>query len=394
MKDILQLSTTEAIGKPPKATIVCDQTWIDQVPSPDWDVFPDVSLCATPSHEHLQRMQLRDAELLILEVDARQVASLERVAAIKRMHPDLPIIAAVVNTDLAVMKTLLRHGVSNVVQLPFDLSELAAEVYNIGAKLAENHKVSLAPSISMVGSLGRSGSSSILLHLASAMVSASDRPIRACLIDLDVQNGQLASYAGIESSRSILNLLEVDERLDQDMIRNVSAKVSDGVYLISAPPEILPLEQIAVDQLLRIIRLARTEFDVVLLDMPPSWTNWSLSVAAESDHIMLVTEQSVSHLRQSRRCIDLFREVGVERDKISIVVNRATKSRFKSISVQDVADTLDAPVIGSLREDRGELSDAIDQGQLVTAMSRKNPFAADVDALAIAIGELIAGDPA
>ncbi|WP_340587349.1 hypothetical protein [Erythrobacter alti] len=371
-----------------KTAVVADESWIKGITGGSWDFIPGASLVPITANENIEREHLRDVELLVLEVDAHVPATLDRLASVKRMQPDMEVIAAVKNADLKVMRSLLRHGVSDVVKLPFEADELIAEICSVGARLAESRDVPLAPTISFVSALGRSGSTCILHHLADTLVHDSDHPIRCCLIDLDLQAGHLAAHAGIDNSRSILSLLEADERLDQDMIRNVATKASDGVYILPAPKQILPLEQVDTDQLLRIVALARAEFDIVLIDMPSAWTTWSLSIAAESQTVLMVTEQTLDHLRQARRYMDLFREVGIPASKVRIVVNRSTRTRARTISTQDVADTLGAEVICEIKEDRGELVQAVDEGKLVTELSRRNVFAQGIEDLADSFADL------
>ncbi|WP_156167356.1 AAA family ATPase [Aurantiacibacter marinus] len=371
-----------------KTAVIADAQWMSAMAQGALGMLSDVTVLSLKPDAGVDREHLREIELLVLEVDAEVTATLDRLAAIKRMRPDMEVIAAVKNADMQVMRSLLRHGVSDVVSLPFNADELTAQICTVGARLAESQNVPLAPTISFVGSLGRSGSTCILHHLADALVRQADRPIRCCLIDLDLQAGQLSAHARVDNSRSIFNLLEAEERLDQDMLRNVVTKAGDGLYILPAPQEILPLEQVDADQVLRIVALARAEFDVVLLDMPSAWTNWSLSVVAESERIMLVTEQSLEHLRQSRRIVELFSEVGIAKDKVDVVVNRSTKTRSRTISVQDVADTLGTNVIAEIREDRGELAQAVDEGKLVTSYSRRNVFAQGIETLAERFADL------
>ncbi len=392
MKDILNLSATKAVGKAPKTTIIASESWVGDIPSDLSVLVRDLKIHACGPDEFITRDQLRDCELLILEIDADHRGTLERLSSIKRMRPDLAIMAAVKNADMQVMRTLMRHGVSDVVALPFDMEELTSEIINIGARLAESTKVPLAPSVSFVGALGRTGTTAIMVHLANALVARSEHPIRCCLIDLDLQSGHLAGHTNIDNTRSILGLLDAEERVDQDMVRNTATKSSIGIYVIPSPSEILPIEQVDTDQLLRIISLARAEFDLVFIDLPSVWTSWSLSVAAESDSTVLVVQQNLDHLRQAKRCVGLFREVGISAKKTKVVVNRATKGLFKSISLQDVADTVGCEVIAAIRKDRGELSQAIDEGMLVSSVSRRNVFAQDIDAIAAGFDKSFRGD--
>ena len=382
MKDISKLSKANAIGKMPRTLVVVQERWAQGIDDALRGAVPDVTHLDLAPGGDLSREDLREAELLVLEVDAASDTSFERLASAKRLRPELPIIVAIENASLPVMRTLLRHGIRDVVGLPLEGNELASEIISVVDRQADGGSIKLAPAVCFVGSLGRVGNTSIVLHLAAAIAAEADRQMRCCVIDLDIQSGTLAAHAGVDTTRSVLDLMEAEERLDQDMVRNVATRTADGLYILPAPEEIVPIEQVDTDQLLRVVNAARAEFDLVLLDMPPAWTNWSLSLAAEADQVVVVTRQSLAHLRQARRSIDLFQEVGISRNKISVVVNRAQKNPFRPISVQDVADTLGVDVLAAIREDRGDLSQAIDQGKLVQRLAPKNVFSRDVSALA------------
>ncbi|KLE31233.1 AAA family ATPase [Aurantiacibacter luteus] len=391
MKDTLNLDPETATGFSIRTVLACDPAWLAAAGNSAWTSLPDLRTCAVGPRDAVPSDILRHADVLVLEVDAGNPASLDRLESVKRARPDLPVIAAVENADIALMRALLRHGISDVAALPLEPEALGQQVNTIGTALASHGPASLAPSVCVIGALGRSGASAVLLHLADEMARRSPTPIRCCVIDLDLQAGHLAAYAGVDTQRSVLSLLEAEQRLDGDMVRNIASRVRDGVYLISAPTEIVPIEQVETEQLLKIVSLAQAEFDLVLIDLPAAWTNWSLSVAAESDRIVMVVEQSLANLRQARRCLDLFRDVGIGQRSVDVIVNRANKSRFSSITVQDVADTLGRDVVATVREDKGELAQALDAGRLVSQGNRKNPFALDVGELADGLLRSLAG---
>lgn len=394
MKDILKLSPDSVVGQAPQTIVIANDSWISRIGSGNALPAENVQFVPVPANASLAPASLHEAELLVLEVDASEFATLSRLEFVRRTYPDLPIIAAVNDPDIRVMRTLLRHGITNVVALPFDNEELASEIYNVGAKMAEAKPVALAPTACVIGSMGRSGATSILVHLADALVRRSKKALRCCILDLDIQAGQTGPYTGIESTRCVLDLLEAQDRLDQDMIRNVAVKARDGIFIIAAPSEILPIEQVDIDQVHRIIQLARAEFDILLIDLPSSWTNWSLSVADRSDRLLLVTEQSLTPLRQTRRHLEMFREVGISSDHVDIIVNRASLSRFARITLNDVAETLNQDVLAAIREDKTELVQAQDEGKLVTEVNRKGVFAKDVAQLANKFSVLLGGETA
>ena len=114
---------------------------------------------------------LKGVDLLVLEVAAGSAPSLDRMARIRESHPGLAIIPAVENADVALVRSLLRQGVADVAELPFAAPALAAQVAEAAAR--GEGKVSsaerLAPMITVAGSLGGCGATTIIPHLAAAL---------------------------------------------------------------------------------------------------------------------------------------------------------------------------------------------------------------------------------
>ena len=323
------------------------------------------------------------AEMLVLEIDPNSEASLLRMEQVRRERPNLPLLAAVENADLRLVRALLRQGVADVVALPFDFDELFAQV--IDAAATNSHSAGmdrLAPMATMVHAVGGMGATTILTHLASAIADDGACGSRVCLIDLDLQFGEVATQMGLTPQNSVLDLLEAGERLDGDLIRDTAVKTKYGHYIVAAPAQITPLEDVDVDRLLRMLTLARREYDYVLLDLPVNWTNWSLSAALACTDMLVLTDQSITGLRQTKRCLELFDMMDVPRDNMRLIVNRAEKKMFQSIGVHEVSDTLHRNVAATIAKDKAGLDSAQDQGILLGESNKKAPFLKDVAKLA------------
>ena len=74
----------------------------------------------------LDAVQLDAACVLILEIRPDLPKSLDRLKQIRASHPDLPIIAAIRDANLTLVRALLKQGVRDVVALPLAQSDLAA----------------------------------------------------------------------------------------------------------------------------------------------------------------------------------------------------------------------------------------------------------------------------
>lgn len=343
-------------------------------------LLPGLKLAPLGPGEAVPAALFAGISLVVIEVDPNDRASIGRVGAIRERHPSLALVAAIRGASVSLARTLVREGISDVVSLPFELTELLQVSLDVAAKREAPPAPSevLAPLVAVARSIGGCGATSIATHLA-ADFAAHDRSGRGTIIvDLDLQFGTVADYLGVSPRGSIADLLGVRDRLDHDLLRSVTAETASGISVIAAPDTIMPLDSVDTDDLLRLIRLLRRHYAYVVLDLPANWTNWTLSATLAADAVVLVVELSVVSLRQAKRRLELFRSVGIEDRNIEIVVNRVEKRLFRTIDLTDVSNTLRHSVLGSIALDAPVVSTAQNQGVLVGDVQRKSRFVGDV----------------
>lgn len=341
------------------------------------------SLVRSTAEEGLPSEVLANARVLVLEVDPASPASLRRVAAAREARPGLPIIAALRHADLSVVRTLIHQGVTDVATLPFNPDELIPQVLEALAKLsAQTPDRPLAPMFTVIRSSGGCGATSILTHLASALAERQATKNGVCLMDLDLQSGDVAPFLSEHPQVSVMSLLDAGDRLDSDFLKNAVTQTRYDFTIISAPESITPLDAVDVDQLLKLVNLVRGQYDYLLLDLPADWTSWGLSVALTSTNVLLTTDLSVGSLRQAKKQIELLASVGIESHRIKVIVNRFESKLFKTIGLQEVSRTLERDVIASIALEPSALRSAQDQGLLITDVARKSKFASDITHLA------------
>jgi pilus assembly protein CpaE len=325
----------------------------------------------------------RAAQVLVLEVDPSSDASLRRIARARNDRPDLPIIAALRQADVSLVRTLIRQGVTDVAALPFEPRELASQIFDQFASVAtQAAPAQLAPMLSIVRGTGGCGATTVLTHLAEALAADGDE---VCVVDLDLQGGDVAPFLGETPTVTISALLEAGDRLDGELLRSAITPTSYGFSMIAAPDAITPLDTVDVAQLQTILRLLRARFRYVLLDLPSAWTDWALSVALASTEVVLVTDLSISSLRQAKRRLQLLASIGVAGERMKVVVNRVERRLFRTIGVDEASDALGCEIAASLAMEGNDLRSAQDQGLLISAVAGRSRFANDVRSLAEAL---------
>ena len=351
--------------------------------SPALQGLGGASLLALACDAEVPSDLLASAKVLVVEVDPAVPASVRRIGKVRSERGDLKIIAAINKADVALVRTLIRQGITDVAALPFDPEELASAILEALAPLrSENKDAGLGAVTTVIRSTGGCGSTTVLTHLAAALVEAGKGERAVCVLDLDLQSGAAAAYVGAVPKATVSALLEASDRLDEDLVLSVATETASGFTMIAAPEMITPLDVAKPEQFSSIVALLRKRFDHVLVDLPANWTNWSLAIAAEAGQILLVTDTSIAGLRQARRRIDLLASVGVDPESIQIVANRMERRFFKTIGVDDITQALRCEVVATLSDEGSAMRSAQDQGVLLGDVAGKNGFSKGIMALA------------
>ena len=98
--------------------------------------------------------------------------------------------------------------------------------------------------------------------------------------------------------------------------------------------------------------------------------------------MVLITDFSISSLRQAKRRLQLLSSIGVPSEQVKVVVNRVERRLFRTIGVNEVGDALQCNVVASLTFEGPTLRSAQDQGVLISGVASKSKFAGDIRSLA------------
>jgi pilus assembly protein CpaE len=106
-----------------------------------------------------------------------------------------------------------------------------------------------------------------------------------------------------------------------------------------------------------------------------------LSLLAQSDLVLLVTELSVASLHRARRQIDLIRSQELNKLDVRVVVNRFEKGLLRTIRERDVREALGRDISYTISNDAPLMRSAIDQGVPIAQLKRKSGIGKDIDTL-------------
>lgn len=345
--------------------------------------FP-VALSIVGLAEAIDPDELAGAAAAVVEVNPDVPASLERfekLAAASRT----PLIGAVYEPPLALVRALVRAGAHDVVPLPLDPFDLETSLLPLAEQIhrsAADQRSANGKLVSVVKSVGGIGATALLSQLA---IKAAENEARfgrgVCLIDFDLQFGNAAFQLGLQPRLTIFDLIDAGERLDSELLRSTMTEHPTGLKVVAAPTSMMPLDSVTTEQLISILDIAKREFGTVFVDLPANWTNWSLSLIAQSDLIILVTELSITGLQRARRQLDLIREQDLANIDLRLIVNRFEKSLLRTVRPADVQKALGRDISYTVSNDPTVVHPAIERGVPISEIKRKSAVGKDIDLL-------------
>jgi pilus assembly protein CpaE len=347
-----------------------------------------LALSIVPVSDRIEPADLDTAAAAVIQVDADSPSSVKRFQKLAKATAT-PLIAATYEPPLAFVRALIRAGAHDVIPLPLSIEELETSLGPIRDDLAKRRKASGAATgklVTVLKSVGGVGATALMTQLAIRFArseAAHNREV--CILDLDMQFGDVAFQLGLQPKLSVLDLLEAGGRLDADLLQATTVEHSSGLKIIAAPPELMPLEGMPSEHLLAIVDLATREFGTVFVDLPTNWTNWSLSLVARSNLILLVTELSVAALSRARRQLNLLQAQDLGQLDVRVIVNRYEKSVARTIRPSDVREALGRDVGYTIGNDFAVMRAAIERGVPIEEIKRKSALGRDFDMFAAGV---------
>lgn len=215
--------------------------------------------------------------------------------------------------------------------------------------------------VSVIGSKGGVGTTTVAVNLAVTAVEREDVS-SVVLIDMNLLCGEIPIFMELKPKYHWGEIARQVYRLDSDFLMNILSKHTSGVYVLPSPCYIDYDQEETPKIIERVLQLARTMFDVVIVDGGHSLGRISSKTLEMSDKVLLLSTMSIPCLSNTNKLLESFRALGYPRkERIRIVVNRYEKN--SEISLKDVEQSIHANVFWTLPNDYKVTMTAINQGK-------------------------------
>jgi len=295
----------------------------------------------------------------LLLLDGRDRKSLD-FAQIERLTLDFPGITVILLANAPPPEFLIeamRAGVREVLPSIQPVQPLFEAVERAAAKLHAAQATGAAKVHAFIGTSGGSGTTFLVTNFGYQLAQSH----KVLLIDLNLQFGDALSYLQDgKAPRTIDDICRDIKRLDASLLAASTIKVTPNYSILAAPEELSQATDVKPEHVAAILKLAATQYDIVLLDLPRQVDATLISALDHAASIFLVLQASVPHLRNADKLLSVFRSLDYTRDKIELIVNRYEKR--SDITLDKIKRALGPLEIHTIANGYRQVSTAINQG--------------------------------
>jgi len=299
--------------------------------------------------------------ILVLDLVAPVDDTLHSAAQYKLDNPECAIFLASESFDSETLLRALRAGAQEVLRRPLDRGALREAVERVSRQASKKAGGATTRGVMTVFSnKGGTGVSTLAANLAISLKRQTGREV--ALVDFDYQSGDAGFMLGLSPSRSIADVLAA-AKVDSASVQAALMKHESGVYVLAQPEPLDRMDGSSSDQVAIVMDILTSMFDFVVVDAPHVLNDLTLEIFDRSSTILLMVEPSIPSVRAARRSLEIFHKLNfmVSNDRVRLVLNRRLDQG--AISLAQVEETLGVSVFGSIANDYGSVSMAINVGK-------------------------------
>ena len=315
----------------------------------------------------------------------------------------IKVILVTENVSANHLHQLLRLGAEEFLPYPLPEGELASAVARLRTPAPEpaapQRVGKVAPAkistdgvvLAVQGMAGGTGSTTMAVNLAWELANMKgDHQPRVALLDMNHQFGSVATYLDLPRRDAVHELLSDVEAMDDDALCASLVQFEEKLNVLTAPPDILPMDYLTQDDVTHLIETARQNFDYVVIDMPSVITQWTDVVLNTAHVYFAMLELEMRSAQNTLRLKRVLQAEDLPFEKMRFILNRAPK--FTDLTgrsrIKRLAESLGISIEVHLPDGGKPVMQACDHGQPLAESAAKNPLRKEIVKLATQLHQL------
>ena len=271
-------------------------------------------------------------------------SGLQRLGLIREELPGMSVVLAFSRRPDGSLREIVRAGAVDLLQLPVDdkeliesldrAIELAQSATAAAAAAAPAQTTAAQPAAAGAPTVGRvftissatggCGKTFFATNLAYFLVRYTGK--RACIVDLDLQFGEVVTALRLRPKYTIFDALQREDTDEDDLrahIEEYTVAHETGVHVLAAPREPSEADRITPPDVTRIVEAVRKQFDFVVVDTPPQLNEAVLAAFDLSDLLYVMATLDLPSVRNMSVFLGTLERLKISSENVKLILNKA-----------------------------------------------------------------------
>lgn len=283
--------------------------------------------------------KLPNLDVVLIYQNLGPLPVLDLVRELSRTHPQLAVIMIVEDVQPETFTQAMEAGARGVLAANATIEELDARITTAAdwSRTLRRHLEAASLDVPVSGGRGsiialtggKGGVGTTTTAVQLALIGAKAGRV-VCLVDLDLQTGDIPSFLDLSHRRSIADLVEAADDISAAMLADTLYVHPDGPHVLLAPSEGERGEDITARAARQILGALRSRYEVVIVDCGSAMTEASAMAVELADISLVLITPDLPSIRGGQRLISMWDRLQV-RDKKEVTALLTRHSRKNEI---------------------------------------------------------------
>ncbi|PSK91319.1 pilus assembly protein CpaE [Murinocardiopsis flavida] len=268
--------------------------------------------------------KLPNLDVVLIHNELGPLPVLDLIRELSRTHPQLAVILIVDDIQSETFTQAMEAGARGVLSTNATLEELDARITTAAdwSRTLRRHLEAASLDVPVSGGRGsilaitggKGGVGTTTTAVQLAMLSAKAGRV-VCLVDLDLQTGDIPSYLDLSHRRSIADLVEAADDISAAMLADTLYVHPDGPHVLLAPSEGERGEDVTARAARQVLGALRSRYEVVIVDCGSAMTEASAMAVELADTALVLLTPDLPSIRGGQRLIHMWDRLQVRNKK-------------------------------------------------------------------------------